>query len=103
MTSEDVTKANKAAVARFNKKVIDRGNELALRTSVLGDERFIVCSACGTTHDELAWAALECFERVQPQEVRRFILQWPSDVCIEVRVCRCGRQIAARRQTSATR
>ena len=49
------------------------------------------CSACGTKYAREAWAALVLSQRIEPAEVQHLFLDWPEDLCIEVRTCRsCG-------------
>lgn len=55
------------------------------------------CSACRVTYDDLSWGSLALFERLEPPKLEQLILEWPNDTCVEVRVCRCGRPIAAKR------
>jgi hypothetical protein len=55
------------------------------------------CKACGARYVDDAWATLELAHRIEPAEVRRLVLEWPDDVCIEVRSCEsCKAPISAR-------
>ena len=56
------------------------------------------CSACGVRYSDADWIALRVSERLAPTEVRRLVLDWPDELCIEVRCCRhCGHPTAAKR------
>jgi hypothetical protein len=58
----------------------------------------VKCSACGSLFDRQAWVLLVLVERIDPAKVRRMLLHWPDELCIEVRRCGgCARQIAAKR------
>jgi hypothetical protein len=41
-------------------------------------------------------------QRIGADEVRRVMLGWPDEHCIEIRQCHCGQPIAARRTTGAS-
>jgi hypothetical protein len=49
------------------------------------------------TYCETEWHALLVAAVVDADDVRRLVLGWPDSVRIEVRRCRCGRDIAAKR------
>ena len=58
----------------------------------------VTCGACGSRFDRGAWDLLVLVARLEPDEVRRVMLGWPDDLCIEVRRCRCcSRDIPAKR------
>jgi hypothetical protein len=59
--------------------------------------RVLRCSACGTGHGEAAWRLLPLVGRIEAAEVRALVSPWPDGVRIEIRRCRCGRTIAAKR------
>jgi hypothetical protein len=62
----------------------------------------VTCSGCGALFDRQAWVLLVLVERIGPANVRRILLRWPDEFCIEVRRCgRCARQIAAKRHAPA--
>jgi hypothetical protein len=62
----------------------------------------VTCSACGSLFDRHAWVLLVLVERIEPAKVRRMLLRWPDEFCIEVRRCGCcARQIAAKRHAPA--
>jgi hypothetical protein len=59
----------------------------------------ITCGACGSRYERAAWASLPLAGRVPPEEVRRVLVDWSDEFCIEVRSCRrCGKQIASKRR-----
>jgi hypothetical protein len=62
----------------------------------------IQCSACGARYGAELWVQLALSNRVDAQEVRRFVLGWPEDNYVEVRRCRCGQPIATRRIAGGT-
>jgi hypothetical protein len=47
----------------------------------------VTCSACGLLFDGQAWALLVLVERMESAKVRRMLLRWPDEFCIEVRRC----------------
>jgi len=53
--------------------------------------------ACGAAYREGGWCSLVLAETLEPLAVRESVLGWPDDICIEVRVCRCGERIALKR------
>jgi len=55
------------------------------------------CQACRTGYGEGAWCSLALAETLDPLAVSQNVLGWPDDLCIEVRFCRCGAPIAAKR------
>jgi|HubBroStandDraft_4_1064222.scaffolds.fasta_scaffold617031_1 hypothetical protein len=55
------------------------------------------CHACGAAYREGVWCSLVLAETLEPLAVRESVLGWPDDICIEVRVCRCGERIALKR------
>jgi hypothetical protein len=57
------------------------------------------CSDCGARYGEDVWAQLVLSERIHADEIRDLILGWPEEHVVEIRVCRCGQAIAARRTT----
>ncbi len=63
-----------------------------------GGARLVDCTRCGRSHDEDDWERLERLEVLSPRAVGELLLHWPSDVCIEVRRCACGRHLAVRRR-----
>jgi hypothetical protein len=65
--------------------------------------RKLVCSGCQAVYQDETWASLALAQRIEPPEVRRLVLDWPPEVCIEVRACsRCSWLIAAKRPWRAT-
>jgi hypothetical protein len=53
------------------------------------------CSWCGSGYDATQWSALGLVNRLSAEEVAAYVICWPSDAVIEVRVCaRCGRTIS---------
>jgi hypothetical protein len=55
------------------------------------------CQACGARHDEASWGELAVAMQIEASEVQSYVLRWPEEQFIEVRVCRCGQRLAARR------
>jgi hypothetical protein len=56
----------------------------------------VTCHRCGTRFDSNAWSSLTLVDRLGPVEVRRMLLDWPDEFCIEIRRCRrCAREIPA--------
>jgi hypothetical protein len=60
------------------------------------------CSACSKRYDERSWAKLAVVKQLDARNVRCFVLRWPDEQFIEVRVCLCGHHIAARRTLMAS-
>lgn len=59
------------------------------------------CPHCQAIYPEEEWSRLEMSERIAPEDVQRLVRGWPEALCIEVRRCgRCGRNVAAKRETS---
>lgn len=59
----------------------------------------ITCHGCGVRYSERSWLELHLSQRLEPNELRRLIINWSDDECIEVRRCdRCSRVLPARRQ-----
>ena len=64
----------------------------------------VMCRACGACFDHESWPMLVLVERIEPDEVKRMLVDWPSEHCIEVRRCRrCAREVAAQLQPCARR
>ena len=58
----------------------------------------LTCSGCGAKYVDEAWSALVLSQRIEPLEVQSLLLEWPDDLCIEVRACRsCGALMARKR------
>jgi hypothetical protein len=58
----------------------------------------VTCHACGARFDRKAWSMLALVERIEPNEVRRMLVDWPNEHCIEIRRCRrCAREVPAKR------
>jgi hypothetical protein len=55
---------------------------------------FAMCSGCGASFDRHAWGALALVESVTAEQVRAHVTSWPARTRIEVRRCRCGRELA---------
>ena len=56
------------------------------------------CSGCGEAYGESAWRGLALAERIEPEQVRRLLSNWPAGLCVEVRRCgACGKTVAAKR------
>jgi hypothetical protein len=55
---------------------------------------FTFCGGCGASFDRRAWGALPLVEWVTPEQVRAHVTSWPAKTQIEVRRCRCGRELA---------
>jgi hypothetical protein len=65
-------------------------------------KRDVTCAGCGARFDGHAWAELSIADRIEPAELRRIMLGWPENFCIEVRRCPgCGREIPVRRYVRA--
>jgi hypothetical protein len=66
--------------------------------------RPVTCGACGLLFERPAWVLLVLVERIEPPKLRRMLLHWPDELCIEVRrCCRCAQQIAAKCRVAAAR
>lgn len=62
------------------------------------DSSHVTCHACGARFDRKAWSTLALLERIEPDEVKRMLVDWAKEHCIEVRRCRrCAREIPAKR------
>jgi hypothetical protein len=58
----------------------------------------VQCSACRVEYADASWCKLALDRRIEPQEIRLLVVEWPDGVNIEVRSCRgCGHTIAAKR------
>jgi hypothetical protein len=58
----------------------------------------VTCHACGARFDRKAWSMLALVERIEPNEVKRMLVDWPNEHCIEIRRCRrCAREVPAKR------
>lgn len=67
------------------------------------EPRVATCAGCGVSFDDAAWATLALAERIEARDVRRLLLEWPDDLCVEVRRCpRCGRLMASKRRAIAS-
>ena len=56
------------------------------------------CVTCGSVYAETEWQSLRVAQRIAADEVRHIVLDWPAELCVEVRLCgRCGRAMAAKR------
>ena len=61
------------------------------------------CSGCARSYGEPAWVVLSLARRIEEEEVRRLLCNWPAGLCVEVRRCSgCGRTIAAKRASVVT-
>lgn len=62
------------------------------------------CAGCGAVYDGAAWRRLVVLERIEVAELRRLVMSWADDACVEVRACgRCQRPVATRAVTAAAR
>ena len=53
-----------------------------------------VACACGASFNREAWLSLVVVACIEPVDVSRSVINWPQNVCIEVRRCRrCARSI----------
>jgi hypothetical protein len=58
----------------------------------------LTCGGCGAKYVDEAWSALVLSQRIEPLEVQSRLLEWPDDLCIEVRACvSCGALMARKR------
>jgi hypothetical protein len=58
------------------------------------------CWRCGSAFDRAAWRLLTVVERVDPPEIQRLLLNWPSHFKIEVRRCSgCGSGLARKERS----
>lgn len=56
------------------------------------------CGKCGEIYVEAAWVNLVVSMRIEPAEVRRHVVHWPDELCVEVRRCAaCGHRLVAKR------
>lgn len=64
----------------------------------------VTCHACGARFDRKAWSRLALVERIEPNQVRRMLVDWPNGNCIEIRRCRrCAREVPAKRKVAGER
>jgi hypothetical protein len=67
------------------------------------NEPRITCHGCSARYSDRGWLDLHLSERLPPNEVRRLIVNWSDDECIEVRRCgRCSRLIAVKRHVRSS-
>jgi hypothetical protein len=58
----------------------------------------VTCHACGARFGRKAWSMLALVERIEPNEVKGMLVDWPNEHCIEIRLCRrCAREVPAKR------
>jgi hypothetical protein len=58
----------------------------------------VTCRTCGARFDRQAWSMLRLVERVEPDAVKRMLVDWSTEHCIEIRSCgQCAREVPAQR------
>jgi hypothetical protein len=85
-----------AAPPRWTEKLIARAVPDAESGERSGPTLTVVrCNGCGAELSDDAWRELALVQRVTSEELRRFLVRWPTGASLEIRRCRhCGKNIA---------
>jgi hypothetical protein len=70
--------------------------------AVASDGRAAWRCSCGAELDQRTWSSLALLARVEPSEIRRVALNWPTHLEVQVRQCgTCGAKIARKVPTDS--